>query len=845
MQGLFLPLACFFVCLTKKCVHGTGFYAIFIYEKHERKEECDVKRWDFNQNWTVKRLDADEAAVPVTLPHDAMRTEARSAESRGEGNIGWYEGGDYEYRKVFTLPEETEGEKLLLEFESIYHNAEIWINGEKAAFRPYGYSPVMLDPEPWLKKGENEIRVIARNADQPNSRWYPGTGIYRPVWLWSGSREGFLPRHPLRIRTLSTAPARLWAEVKTSAPGEVFLVVEDAEGVPVFETRLESEEMNGAFLSRTEFELPGAKLWNTDTPYLYTAVLRFGKDTWRERFGVRTLSWDPEKGIAVNGKRTVLRGACIHHDNGVLGACSLPEAEERRIRILKQAGYNAVRSAHNPASEYLLEACDKLGMLMMDEYVDCWYMHKTENDYASYVLDWWKEDLKDMVEKDYNHPGVILYSTGNEVGESAQEKGIRLQQDFTEYLHSLDDTRPVTCGINIFFNFLSSAGLGVYSDEKAAKQAEAAKKAAEEAKAKPKKKKAVGSEFFNRIAATVGTDFMKLGATLPACDRKTKDVFAAMDIAGYNYGNWRYKHDAKKYPDRLILGSETLIGDAFDFWEIAKKFPQITGDFVWAGWDYIGECGGGGPEFASYKTENSFDQIRGGTCRIDVTGKLTPEADYTRVAFEEAAGPFLAVFPPSEPPIPNLTGWQLSRTVRSWSWPGCEKKKTKVEVYARAAAVELFVNGKSVGKKTPRKGRAVFGTVYEAGELKAKAYGADGSLIGEDRLVTAQEETCLRLEAEKEVCRPGECVYLRLRCTDPNGEVKPLERRRVAVFAEGGEVIGTANGCTYFEGNYAQSEVPLYFGEAQAVVKAGQSGTVRVRITDGSLSDTAQIRIEA
>ena len=194
-------------------------------------------------------------------------------------------------------------------------------------------------------------------------------------------------------------------------------------------------------------EVPDAKLWNVDTPNLYTCRVRFGNDMVEERFGIRTLSWTPEKGVAVNGERCVIRGACIHHDNGLLGACSYPEAEERRIRILKEAGYNAVRSAHNPCSKYLLDACDELGMLMMDEYVDCWYMHKTQYDYAAYVTDWWKQDLKDMVDKDYNHPCVIMYSTGNEVAESAQEKGVALQKEFIEFLHGLDPTRPVTCGM--------------------------------------------------------------------------------------------------------------------------------------------------------------------------------------------------------------------------------------------------------------------------------------------------------------------------------------------------------------------------------------------------------------
>jgi beta-galactosidase len=317
-----------------------------------------------------------------------------------------------------------------------------------------------------------------------------------------------------------------------------------------------------------------------------------------------------------------------------------------------------------------------------------------------------------------------------------------------------------------------------------------------------------------------------------------------MDIAGYNYGNWRYKKDAKKYPNRLILGSETLIGDAYDFWEVAKTTPQVVGDYVWAGWDYIGECGDGGPEFADYKTDAPEDRIRGGTCRIDVTGKKTPEVDYTRVAFELDKGPYLAVHPVYEKEKPAISGWQLTRAMRSWTYPGCDGQETDVEVYARAASVELFVNGKSVGKKKPKKARAIFRTAYHDGELSVTAYDKAGKEIGRDTLRTAGAETILRLEPEKTVCHPGEMVYFRMRYTDRNGEVKPMEKHRIAVSAENGTVMGTANGSCYFQGNYAQHEVPTYFAEAQTVVQAAAPGTMRVTVTDGSQTAAVEIICE-
>ena len=796
-------------------------------------------RHDFNTGWTCRKPDSAEAPVPVLLPHDAMRTGQRTAFSTGEGNIGWFEASDCLYEKKFTLPRELCAGHLELEFEGVYREPEITVNGRSVPVPPYGYTDFTVDLDGLVEgEKENTVTVLARNADQPNSRWYTGTGIYRPVWLWTGPRRHIMT-DGIRVSTLSVDPVRIRVSVRTSEDGAVFLTVTDKE------KRLASAVAEAAGgTAEAEITLPDALPWSPEQPRLYTLTAQAGEDRAEITFGARVLAWGPDKGLTINGSRTVLRGACIHHDNGVLGACTCPEAEERRVRILKEAGYNAIRSAHNPASRYLLDACDRQGMLMMDEYVDCWYMHKTAHDYASHVSEWWKRDLKSMVDKDFSHPCVIMYSTGNEVAESAQPKGIRLQREFTETLHLLDPTRPVTCGINIFFNFLSSVGFGVYSDEKAQRQAQEAGKNAETQKAAQpgKKKKSVGSEFFNNMAARLGTNFMKFGAWLPPCDWKTRDVFSAMDIAGYNYGNWRYRKDCRKYPERLILGTETLIGDARSFWKLAQSHPRIIGDFVWAGWDYIGECGGDSPEYGSYRTDREEDRIRGGTCRIDVTGKLTPEADYTRVVFDLEKGPRLAVTPPGEDRKPVLTGWQLTRAIRSWSYPGCEGKPADVEVYSAAERIRLVLNGKPVGeKRVPGNCRVLFRVPYEAGELRAEALDPQGRVTGSDALVSAGPTTVLRLEAESGDCRPGEMIWLRIRYTDENGEVQPLTRRTVRVKADNGTVMGTANGCTFFHGNYAQSAVPTYFGEAQAVVRAGAAGKILVTASDGELTSEVKI----
>lgn len=782
-----------------------------------------MKKTDFNKGWFCRCLTRDGAAYPVTLPHDAMRSEKRSADSVGGNNIGWYEGGDYEYTKSFFVPDEQRGKVTVFEFEGVYRNAEVYINGRRAAYRPYGYTNFYVDATGFLNyDAENEIRVTAKNSDQPNSRWYSGTGIYRPVWTYTGG-TCHIPVNGVRISTVNYKEGEIEVCVKTSGDGEVFLKIIDADGMSVVSATASSAGGLAVF----KISVPNVHLWSCDTPYLYSCRVSFGEDTAEESFGVRSLYWGPKNGLTLNGERVIIRGACIHHDNGLLGACTYPKAERRRIKILKENGYNAVRSSHYPASKALLDACDREGMLMMDEYVDVWYIHKTKYDYAAQLADWWRQDLRDMVDKDFNHPSVIMYSTGNEVAETAQEKGIELTGQMTRFLHEADGTRPVTCGINIFFNFLSSVGLGVYSDEKAEKTA------ADTQTDKKPKKKSVGSEFYNTLACKVGDWFMKFGATLPPCDLKTRDAFANMDIAGYNYGIFRYRHDLKKYSDRLILGSETFCKDAYAFWELAKEHPRIIGDFVWAGMDYIGETGEGCAEYSDYKFDEEYTRMTGGNGRIDLLGKPRAEAAFTRVAFERDAGPFIAVTPVYQTEKIQLTGWQLTKALESWSWRGCAGMNAAIEVYARADLVELFINGTSVGRQKMKRGcRAVFKTAYEDGEITAVSYDKTGREVGRCTLVTAEREAFLHIEPEESAVRPDEFAFVWLRYADKNGVLNPMEKHTLHVSVKNGVLDGLGSANAYVEGNYSDDVTKTYYGEAMAIVRADGGGDVEVIVED-------------
>ena len=786
--------------------------------------------------WTCRHLGDTAPGKAVTLPHDAMLAEPRTAISAGGTNTGWYEGYDYEYQRTLTVPENELADTHILEFEGVYHNAEVWLNGQKAAFRPYGYTNFYVDCAPYLHAGENELRVIARNADQPNSRWYSGAGIYRPVQLWK-ARGAHITLNGVKIRTLSLQPAIVEVRVKTTAPGTVRLTVDD---LPAMQQESDGE----AVFTLT---LDNARLWTPETPNLYTCRVSFADDEVTETFGVRKVEWGTD-GFLLNGKRYIIQGACIHHDNGLLGAVCDPDAVARKVRLLKENGYNAIRSAHNPCSKALLTECDRQGVLVMDEYIDHWYIHKTEHDYVDYFNDWWRQDLTDMVEKDYNHPCVVLYSTGNEVSETAQKRGIALTKEMTDFLHGLDDSRPVTCGVNIFFNFLSSIGFGVYSDEKAKKEAERAEKAKQRGE-KAAKKKAVGSQFFNNLAGLLGDEFMKRGATLHGCDVKTRDAFANMDIAGYNYGIYRYKHDLKKYPQRLILGSETFCNDAYKFRELAKQEPRLVGDFVWAGMDYLGEVMVGSWEYADYA--ETFDGgpgwVSAGSGRIDLTGKPLGEALYTRVALEADNGPYIAVCPV------NHTGdrhspsaWKMTNAMPSWSWTGCEERKANVEVYARATRVELVLNGHTVGSKTLKNDcLARFSIPYESGTLEAVSYDATDHEIGRCKLQSAGSTTRLTLDAEEPTVKPGHLCYVRLRYTDENGITKPLARGSIQVQVRGGTLVGLGSACPFNKHSYLDSETDTYYGEALAIVRMGDGEAMTIAASDGEYSAELTVPAQA
>lgn len=812
-----------------------------------------MEKISLNKDWLCYVTGQRENRFQTDVPHDAMLLDEKSETSAGGVNTGWIEAKDYTYEKNLQIEEQWNGKKLLLEFEGIYRKATVCVNGKKAAYHEYGYTGFYVDITELVNYGaDNELKVTAVNSDQPNSRWYSGTGIYRPVWLCVLPEKHILPDE-IRVTTLDYKTGKIAVDVKTSGEGNVLVEILDGEAVVAStESSIlkETDAEKNASVSKNsnicmqksaayhmEIILQDAKLWSPENPKLYTCRVTYGEDMQEVRFGIRTVTCDKEHGFCVNGERVILRGACIHHDNGLLGACAYDFAERRKIHILQENGYNAIRSAHNPCSKAMLDACDECGMLVMDEYIDGWYIHKTKYDYADSIYGNYKKDLADLVAKDYNHPSVVLYSTGNEVSETAQKKGIKLCEDLTETLHTLDGTRPVTCGINIFFNFLSSMGFGVYSDKKADQAAKDAKK-----------KKSVGSEFFNELAGLLGADFMKTGATLYPCDVKTRDAFAKMDVAGYNYGIKRYRHDLKKYPDRIILGSETFCADAYKFMELAKKENRIIGDFVWAGMDYLGEVGIGSWEYKEYakRMDGGMGWVSAGSGRIDLTGKPLAEMAYTRVAFglEDIAIGVVPVHQSHEMHSPSA--WKMTNAMESWTWSGCDGRKATVEVYARAHHVSLFVNDVCVGTRQLKNDcKAIFHTEYHDGTLKAVSYDENNHVIAEKVLKTAEKETILTLRPERKKVSASDLIYIRMQYTDQNGEVKPMARGDIKVSVEGGKILGIGSACPYYERGYQGDTADTYYGEAMVIVKPEHTGMLTVNAESPYGSAREQIAVES
>lgn len=772
---------------------------------------------EFNTNWTFWK-EGTEQKRNVTLPHDAMMTEIRTPEAMGESASGYFPGGIYYYEKEFDVSDEMLEKHLTLEFESVYKNAEVFINGKKVYQAAYGYIPFYVALDGYLMCGTNTILVKADNMNQPDSRWYSGAGIYRPVWLHVQEQK-YIEIEGVKVRTRSIEPKVIEVSVKHTG-GEIDIEILNAEGKTI--ARASGEE-------NYTFTLTEGELWSEDTPYLYTAkvVLKDNEkvlETVEESFGVRELTWN-SKGLFVNGKNTLLRGGCLHHDHGILGAATYEKSEERRVRILKESGFNAIRSSHNPCSKAMLKACDKYGLYVMDELWDMWYKHKSKYDYATEFIEHYKYDIEAMVCRDYNHPSVIMYSIGNEVSEPAQKKGINLAKEMAEMLRSLDNSRAVTGGFNLMIIKNSVGGKEVYAEDGGRDDSG------------EKKMAGMNSTMFNMVTSMVGSGMNK-AANGKKADLATTLLLTHVDISGYNYASGRYKKEGELHPERIIVGSETFPYDIAKNWEMVKKYPYLIGDFMWTAWDYLGEAGLG--TWSYYEDAKGFNKpypwLLADSGAFDILGNPNGEAMWAQAVWNKTEQPLIGVRPLNHPKEKLIKAvWRGTNALPSWAWKDCEGNKAIVEVYFDADKIELFLNGKSLGKKKVKRCRAVFKTIYKTGILEAAAYNTAGEEIGRNRLISAEGTRKIILTPEEKKIRVGDIVYIKVDIRGQNGIVESNADAKIKVIVENGELLGFGSANPRTEERYDAGEFTTFYGQAQAVVRALKPGVIKIKANSNTL----------
>ena len=803
-----------------------------------------MKKSLFNTGWTVRSgvpnpfgvlFGSEPEATPVMLPQDAMILEPRDPKAPSGNQTGYYPVKSYTYEKRFFAPLAWKQQQNILEFEGVMAQAMVYLNGELIATNHYGYSQFYAELNSHLRYGEeNVLQVIARSAEN-GSRWYPGAGIYRDVWLWQG--ELFhIPPEGVKLSTadLEDGYALVLADVAIQNRGleakklclRVTLTAPDGRETRVENTvsLLQRERVQ----SHLRLIVDAPDLWNPDHPTLYawTAELFDGEnclDRAEGSFGIRKLSLDARHGLRINGKAYKLRGACIHHDNGVIGATTLPDAEEFRMRQLKAAGFNAIRSAHHPAGKALLDACDKLGILVMDELADMWEMPKNSADYSLNFVSEWRQSIERLAAKDYNHPSVVLYSLGNEIPEIGRRSGGRRNREMANFLRELDSTRYVTCAINGFLAMTDRI------DEMKAKmaQTEAALQAETESS---------GSEALNAAMAKMEQQRMDAFSTSRGLSDAMEEVACELDVVGYNYLTARHEYEHTAHPERVVVGSETYPTEIARLWTIAARNPHVLGDFTWTGYDYIGEAGIACYHYAPERHEQGWYPDRLAYCGdINLNAYRRPVSYLREIAYGLRTEPVIAVerldrFGQSD----NTNDWKYYDALDSWTWPGFEGKGTMIHVLSFSEEVELFLNGVSMGCKATEGHEAAFELTYNPGELLAVGY-TGGKEDGRFALHTAGSPAKLGVSVDKNILKADgrSAAFVTVDLLDENGRPSRFETRKVTVKVEGAGVLaGFGSAHPRCEGSYQDSTWATFDGRVMAVVRStSESGEIRVHIS--------------
>jgi beta-galactosidase len=795
---------------------------------------------------------ADSTWRTVDLPHD-WSIEGRPDKDNPSGSGGgFFPAGIGWYRKTFAAPAAWQGKRVSVEFDGIYRDATVYLNGHTLGTQPYGYTSFAFDLTPGLNfAGPNVLAVRVDNSAQPNSRWYTGSGIYRHVRVvvtdathvahWGVfvttpevSNGSAMVSVQTKLANESAAPAGV--TVKTTLYDHADRAVGTTESTLTIAAEKETEAAQTIMVANPA-------LWSPVSPILYRAVSQVsvdGKvvDRVATPFGIRSLSWSAAGGLLLNGKAVKLTGGSVHHDNGPLGAAAFDRAEERKVELLKAAGHNAVRTAHNPPSPAFLDACDRLGLLVLDEPFDSWQAHKVKFDYGTDFDAWWKRDISAMVLRDRNHPSIVIWGIGNEIPELEVERGGVLGKQLAEQVRSLDNTRPLTLA-------------------------------------------------FPGTTTTVNAEA----------------VFSLLDITGYNYNLIpTYAADHQELPGRIMLTTESYSGKAFPLWQIAHDNPYVIGDLTWTAMDYLGESGIGAWSYGTPQQAQIAGQIMGAMLNtstvdkmflgmangvdmtaalgqisadpamkaamaaifpgypwhasdsgdLDLTGYRKPQSYYRDIVWNGGDRVYATVrLPEPEGKKIIATGWAVYPTLPAWSWPGQEGKPLQVEVYSGTEKVRLYLNDKLLGEKPTgreQEFKATFTVPYAPGTLKAVGMRGDRP-VAESILTTSGDATGLRVTADRSAIHADgqDLSFLTVEAVDAQGRLQQHADQEVQFAISGPGVIeAVGNGDGQDDASYQATQRKLFQGRALVVVRSSrQSGPITVTAKTPVLSDgSVTIRAE-
>ncbi|KQP70040.1 glycoside hydrolase [Microbacterium sp. Leaf288] len=802
----------------------------------------------FNDDWTVRpkisgfvNLMGGSESTDVTLPHDAMITLPRSEHASGGAPSAFFPGGEVEYSKRFYVPTEWRARRVALQFDGVYRDAMVYVNDEFAGQWRYGYSVFRLPVDAHLRYGTvNTVRVEARA--HRDSRWYTGLGIYRDVHLVVTPLAHIID-NAVRVTTPDVDAERAVVESAVQVANEdvisrrLTLAVEirDASGAVVADDRTPVTLRPGAATTvRSRLYVDEPHRWGVDDPYLYSFTARMldEEDPATEHelvvsFGVRTLRIDPRHGLRINDETVKLRGACIHHDNGPLGAATIRRAEERRIEILKEAGFNAVRSSHYPISPAMLDACDRLGMLVFDEAFDAWTEMNQPFDYTLDFPEWWERDIDAMVRKDFNHPSVILYSIGNEIHEYGSGAGGILSREIAERIRANDETRFITTAVSSFWAVAGEV-IGELKDRLDTAVARGVNDVMNEM-----------TEFFDAVTVS---DVVTV---------RTAESHAAADIAGLNYAEARYAPDAARFPNRVVLGTETNPRVTAMSWRETLAHDHVIGGFTWTGWDYLGEVGLGRTDYTDDLEvrgggDPAFPWLTAWAGDIDITGMRRPQSFYREIVYGLRRDPYIAVLRPEHYGRRRLEmQWAWSDAISSWTWDVPVGSRAEIEVYCDADEVELILNGESLGRRpagAENDFTARFDIEYHPGDLVAVAY--RDQVASERSTLTTAQGRVLTAHADREQIRndSGDLAFVTIEFADPAGVPNPSRDSSIEVRVDGPgrlQALGTARPAT--AERFDATSCTTFDGRALAIVRP--TGPGEIIVTVGAEGETARTAI--